>query len=565
MASLRDTAACIGVTGDFSVVRDFYGYLSKPGDLSVLTQVSLLQGRYVDLNLIRVGIESFTPADEADIDNAVQYTRDHFEPVGLGVGRILRFFVTTADANGHDHIETDGEAEALTHDWTVRTTPSTVPGPEFPHGDRTVANRRALRQERCAHERQRRRDGGQLDHVHDGPARGDVPRSSRELLRQREPDVEHDPKRRRADPAAGVGHARPLLRERRVPRPMPVRIQPPFEVTARIDIQAAERHPTAELARLRRIVLGQEDGLPRAAAMALLAETDYPNVHRDLESVLLNDVEASGTRCHAAMTLWRLGSVQAAAVLERALAVKDARVLAAVFTALGRVGPQASAPAIAQARRRAKGLARARADFAATLIAHRFGLPGHVVPPPSPKEFLAVPSGAGRTFRVTRADAAETELGLRSLAHEPVGVDLSERDAYLLRCDGNDWLLLLSADLAMEGASGLTARKAVAAVVASKQEATGLYSTRFLVLTSPVRGSRSAAVTVHRGTGELAFAGEAKVEGDEVEFAVRAVKAQGAFPVRFSGFWTPGRLAAREAMYGPFVSVRRAPSPGIRP
>ena len=34
MASLRDTAACIGVTGDFSVVRDFYGYLAKPEDIS---------------------------------------------------------------------------------------------------------------------------------------------------------------------------------------------------------------------------------------------------------------------------------------------------------------------------------------------------------------------------------------------------------------------------------------------------------------------------------------------------------------------------------------------------
>jgi hypothetical protein len=346
---------------------------------------------------------------------------------------------------------------------------------------------------------------------------------------------------------------------------MPVRIKVPFELPPRIDLQAAERPPTVELAQLRRIVLGQEGDFPRAEAMALLAETDYPNVHRDLEEVLLNDVEASGTRIAAAMTLWRLESLQAAAVLERALAVKDESVLAAVFTALGRIGPQTALPAIEQARRRAKGLARARADFAATLIAHRFGLPGHVVPPPSSKEFLAVPSGAGRTFRVTQADAAEAELGLRSLGREPVGIDLSERDAYLLRCDGNDWLLLLSADLTVEGASGFTDRKAVAAVVASKQEATGLYSTRLLVLTSPVRGSRSAAITVHRETGELAFAGEAKVEGDEVEFVVRAVKAQGAFPVRFRGVWRPGRLTTREAVHGLFVSVRRAPSPGIGP
>ncbi len=234
-------------------------------------------------------------------------------------------------------------------------------------------------------------------------------------------------------------------------------IEPPFELQLRIDPRAADRPPTAELAQLRRIVLGHEGGFPRSAAMALLAETDYPNAHRDLGSVLLTEAEAPETRVAAAMTLWRLGSMQAADVLERALAVKDESTLAAVFTALGRIGPQTALAAIVQARRRATGLARARADFAATLIAHRFGLPGHVVPSPSSKELLPVPSGAGREFRVTRADAAEAELGLRSLAHEPVGVDLSERDVYRLRCDGNAWLLLLSADLSEEGAPMLMA------------------------------------------------------------------------------------------------------------
>ena len=38
------------------------------------------------------------------------------------------------------------------------------------------------------------------------------------------------------------------------------------------------------------------------------------------------------------------------------------------------------------------------------------------------------------------------------------------------------------------------------------------------------------------------FAGRAEVDGDEVAFALRSVKAQGAFPLRFSGAWTPGRL-----------------------
>jgi hypothetical protein len=119
MASLRDTAACIGITGDFSVVGDFFGYLAPPQDLSVLTQINRLQGRYVDMNLIRVGIESFTSGDETEIDGAVQFTRDTYAQVSLGVGRVLRFFITTADANGRDNIGSDGEAEDLTNEWTV--------------------------------------------------------------------------------------------------------------------------------------------------------------------------------------------------------------------------------------------------------------------------------------------------------------------------------------------------------------------------------------------------------------------------------------------------------------
>ena len=346
---------------------------------------------------------------------------------------------------------------------------------------------------------------------------------------------------------------------------MTVRIKPSFDVTLRIDSQAEERSTETGLAQLRRIVLGEEDGFPRPAAMALLAESDHPHVARDLERVLLNESESPRARYAAVMTLWRLGPAKAVEPLERALGVREESALAAVFTVLGRIGSPTLLPAIARARRRAKGFARAQAEFAAKLIAYRFGLPGHVVPLPNSKDFLAVPASAGRAFRVTRADGAEVELGLRSLARKPFGIDLSERDVFRLRCGGNDWLLLLSQELSAAGGSLLTARKAAAAVIASKEDETGMYSTRYLVLTAPAGRGRSVAVTVHRGLGELMFAGRAEVEGDEVAFALRSVKAQGAFPLRFSGAWTPGRLDAREAVTGLSVTVRRAPHPGLGP
>lgn len=120
--SLRDTAACIGITGNFSVVGDFFGYLRVPQDLSILTQIRRLQGRHVHMNLIRVGIEFFGDADELEIDAAVQFTRDTYATVNLGVGRVRRFFINDADANNHENIGSDGEAEDLTNEWTVDNT-----------------------------------------------------------------------------------------------------------------------------------------------------------------------------------------------------------------------------------------------------------------------------------------------------------------------------------------------------------------------------------------------------------------------------------------------------------
>jgi hypothetical protein len=113
-------ANCIGVTGNFWVVRNFYGYQTgAPAQLSLLTQVRRLQGRHLHMNIIRVGIEGFTTADEEEIDFAVDETRRYYGAVNLGVGRVGRYYITVADANGRDYINNDGEAEALTDEWTV--------------------------------------------------------------------------------------------------------------------------------------------------------------------------------------------------------------------------------------------------------------------------------------------------------------------------------------------------------------------------------------------------------------------------------------------------------------
>ena len=120
MESLKAIAGCIGVSPPFSVSGNFFGFLQgAPSDVSVATQIQRLKGRHVHMNFIQVGSDQFTAADETEMDTALQFTRDNYSQVNLGVGRIEHFVISTAEAGGAENIDNDDEAEELTNDWTV--------------------------------------------------------------------------------------------------------------------------------------------------------------------------------------------------------------------------------------------------------------------------------------------------------------------------------------------------------------------------------------------------------------------------------------------------------------
>jgi reprolysin-like metallo-peptidase family M12B len=128
-ASLRALASCIGITGPFSVLSDFYGFRRRrlPPDptgvrvqVSLKDQIGLLRGRHFNLNVITVGSDQFTDADHIEIDYGLFKLRNVYRPVSLGVGRILHWIIPTTDAAGLDSPTTEGELEDLTADWTVR-------------------------------------------------------------------------------------------------------------------------------------------------------------------------------------------------------------------------------------------------------------------------------------------------------------------------------------------------------------------------------------------------------------------------------------------------------------
>jgi hypothetical protein len=122
VASLRQRAACIGIaTSPLSVRRDFMGQLTNSVPVSLKTQLDRLGSKFVHVNCIQVGSDQFTFNDAVEIDRAVARTRDLYAAAGksMGVGRVQHFVISTGDAAGRDVINSDGEAETLTDEWTV--------------------------------------------------------------------------------------------------------------------------------------------------------------------------------------------------------------------------------------------------------------------------------------------------------------------------------------------------------------------------------------------------------------------------------------------------------------
>jgi hypothetical protein len=128
MPSVRDLAACIGITGNFSMLGDFFGFLRNtlPDDptgavveVSVSRQLTRLEGDHFHLNIVRLGADNFTDALNEEIDYSLFKTRNIYHTQSIGVGRVLHFFVNSADANGLDNPTSKGDVADITQAITI--------------------------------------------------------------------------------------------------------------------------------------------------------------------------------------------------------------------------------------------------------------------------------------------------------------------------------------------------------------------------------------------------------------------------------------------------------------
>src|SRR3979411_1951157 len=107
MQSVRAMGNCIGLSGNFSVVRDLFGFIRgklPPDPTGVAVTVSLsrqarrVRGRPLHLNIIAPGCHPFSDADFIELDYSVFKLRNIYHPVSIGVGRVRHWAVATADA-----------------------------------------------------------------------------------------------------------------------------------------------------------------------------------------------------------------------------------------------------------------------------------------------------------------------------------------------------------------------------------------------------------------------------------------------------------------------------------
>lgn len=128
MESLRASASCIGVTGSFSVARDYLGFARGvlPADpagvtttVSLKKQIDLLKDDHFHVNVIKVGSDLFSDSDHEEVDYGIYKLRNIYDNVSIGVGRVLQLGIAQTDARGFDDITSDDEVTDVTNTWYV--------------------------------------------------------------------------------------------------------------------------------------------------------------------------------------------------------------------------------------------------------------------------------------------------------------------------------------------------------------------------------------------------------------------------------------------------------------
>lgn len=132
--SIKDLMACEGadLSVDQSILFRFFGFIRAqvpPDPTGVASSVSLrqlaedLEDNHIHVNVIRTGFDAFgaNALENAliEIDYSIYRLRNIYRQRSLGVGRILHWFIDSADSDGLDTIADEDDARDLWRGWST--------------------------------------------------------------------------------------------------------------------------------------------------------------------------------------------------------------------------------------------------------------------------------------------------------------------------------------------------------------------------------------------------------------------------------------------------------------
>jgi len=319
-----------------------------------------------------------------------------------------------------------------------------------------------------------------------------------------------------------------------------------------------ENRPEESIVHRARTALMTDRSPPNVGdAIEVLASSQFPNRHRDLERVL-SDVNApSRLRMRAALALARSEREAARQILRSALDIDDAIVRNGVMRALGMVGGADELTAIERVVPSLKGRTRDLAEFARTLISHRLGRADTLPDSPLEGKLLEPGKNCGRRVHTRVARPGTVERALSS-ASSLYGIEVDEQAVVEYSCERSSGAILLNRDL-RKAPELLRKRPALVGLEARRNRASGDYSVSYVILSRPVGGA--IEVNVHLTNGTRVFTGRAEVRGDALSWTLRAIQRPGAFPFKASGILADGQLTVESAEAGPRVEQKLKPKP----
>ena len=300
---------------------------------------------------------------------------------------------------------------------------------------------------------------------------------------------------------------------------------------------------------------GEIKGVSRRRARASLQNRARRDGGEVLAEVLADTQEAPRFRHMAAVGLYRLGGSAGEEALAAASRRADELTAPVIAMGLGRIGSAKRLAMIERLEAVAAPHGKARAAFAATLLAYRHRLPGHDVRAPGGNALQELGRRKSQPIEAAKARSDLAARAAAALEETPLGVDVTTENAVRIVCGPSTFVWLWARDLAAAGFSALAERKGVAGVLFRRSPVENAYALSAVGLGTPTRAG--VRLTVHRAdSGKILYSGLVAPDG---ALELKARNQPGLAAVAVKARVESGRVAVGTAKSAVVVREARTP------